>query len=71
MPKKCKNAVYELYELICSANIRDYIKPKYEYLLYAILGWLEDCADSEELFFCLIIYTRRQKSIIITETRNG
>ena len=48
MPKECKNAVYELYELICSANIRDYIKPKYEYLLYAILGWLEDCADSEE-----------------------
>ena len=27
---------------------RDYIKPKYEYLLYAILGWWEDCADSED-----------------------
>ena len=47
-PQECKNAVYELYELICSANIRDYIKPKYEYLLYAILGWWEDCADSED-----------------------
>lgn len=47
-PQECKNAVYELYELICSANIRDYMKPKYEYLLYAILGWWEDCADSEE-----------------------
>lgn len=31
-----------------SANIRDYMKPKYEYLLYAILEWWEDCADSEE-----------------------
>lgn len=40
--------MYELYELICSANIRDYMKPKYEYLLYAILEWWEDCADSEE-----------------------
>lgn len=47
-PQECKNAVYELYELICSANIRDYMKPKYEYLLYAILEWWEDCADSEE-----------------------
>lgn len=45
---KKKHAVYELYELICSANIRDYMKPKYEYLLYVILGWWEDCADSEE-----------------------
>ena len=24
------------------------MKPKYEYLLYAILEWWEDCADSEE-----------------------
>ena len=24
------------------------MKPKYEYLLYVILGWWEDCADSEE-----------------------
>lgn len=47
-PQECKNAVYELYELICSANIRDSIKPKYEYLLYAILSWWEDCVDSEE-----------------------
>lgn len=47
-PQECRNAIYELYELICSRNIRDYIKPKYEYLLYAILEWWEDCADSEE-----------------------
>ncbi len=47
-PQECKNAVYELYELICSKNIRDYIKPKYEYLLYMILVWWEDCANSED-----------------------
>ena len=37
-----------MYEIICSKNIRDYIKPKYEYLLYTILSWWQDCADSEE-----------------------
>ena len=47
-PQECRNAVSELYEIICSKNIRDYIKPKYEYLLYTILSWWQDCADSEE-----------------------
>lgn len=47
-PEECRNAIYELYELISSRSIRDYIKPKYEYLLYAILEWWEDCADSED-----------------------
>lgn len=46
-PQECRNAVNELYEIICSKNIRDFIKPKYEYLLYAILCWWEDCADDE------------------------
>lgn len=47
-PQECRNAVNELYEIICSKNIRDYIKPKYEYLLYAILCWWEDCTDNED-----------------------
>ena len=47
-PQECRNSVYELYEIICSTNIRDYIKPKYEYLLYAILCWWEDCTDDED-----------------------
>lgn len=47
-PQECKDTVYELYEIICSGNIRDFIKPKYEYLLYTILSWWEDCADSED-----------------------
>lgn len=47
-PEECRRAVYELFELICSSSIREFIKPKYEYLLYAILIWWEECADSEE-----------------------
>ena len=40
--------VYDLYEMITSSVPRDYIMPKYEYLLYIILLWWEDCADNEE-----------------------
>lgn len=40
--------VYDLYEMITSSVPRDYIMPKYEYLLYIILQWWEDCADNEE-----------------------
>ena len=47
IPQECRNAVDELYEIICSKNIRDFIKPKYEYLLYAVLCWWKDCADDE------------------------
>ena len=47
-PQECRNSVYELYEIICSINIRDFIKPKYEYLLYSILDWWEKCADNED-----------------------
>jgi hypothetical protein len=47
-PRECRNAVNELYEIICSKNIRNFIKPKYEYLLYTILCWWEECADDEE-----------------------
>lgn len=46
-PQECRYAVDELYEIVCSKNIRDFIKPKYEYLLYAILCWWEDCVDDE------------------------
>lgn len=46
-PQECRNIIYELYEIICSRNIRDFIKPKYEYALYSILCWWEECADDE------------------------
>ncbi len=47
-PYECRRLVDELYELICSDVIRDYIKPKYEYLLYCIIEWWDDCTDDEE-----------------------
>lgn len=40
--------VYELYDIVSSSVIRDYIKPKYEYLVYVILKWWEECSDNEE-----------------------
>ena len=46
-PQECRNIITELYEIICSKNIRDFIKPKYEYALYSILCWWEECADDE------------------------
>lgn len=47
-PEECRNTINELYEIICSRMIRDYMKPKYEYLLYMILKWWKDCTDNEE-----------------------
>lgn len=47
-PDECRNSIYELYELISSPVIRDYVKPKYNNLLYHILMWWEDCSDNEE-----------------------
>jgi hypothetical protein len=47
-PEECKKNLYELYESIKSPTLRDYIKPKYEYALYAILQWWQDVVDSEE-----------------------
>ena len=46
-PQECRNTVNELYEIICAKKIRDFIKPKYEYLLYTVLCWWKDCADNE------------------------
>lgn len=47
-PQECRKAVDELYEIVCSKNIRDFIMPKYEYLLYAVLQWWDDCTDDEK-----------------------
>lgn len=45
-PEECRRLVDELYEIICSPVLRDYIKPKYEYLLFYILyRWKELCDD--------------------------
>lgn len=40
--------VYDLYDIVRSDVIRNYIKPKYEFLLYAILQWWDDCNDNPD-----------------------
>lgn len=44
-----KDRVYELYNIVKSPVVRTYLKTKYEYLLYCIIEWWEDCADDEEI----------------------
>lgn len=47
-PEECRRILYELYDAIKSPTLRDYLKPKYEYSLYAILQWWKDVVDSED-----------------------
>lgn len=47
-PEECRKLVDELYELVKSDVLRDYIKPKYEYLLYMIIFWWDEIIDEEE-----------------------
>lgn len=42
------NLVYDLYNIVQSDVTRDYLSPKYEYLLYVILIWWEESRDAEE-----------------------
>lgn len=44
----CEELIEELYEIIASRSIRDYIKPKYEFALYYIMKWWVDIQDNEE-----------------------
>jgi len=47
-PEECRRLVDELYELVESDVLREYIKPNYEYLLYMIISWWDDITDKEE-----------------------
>jgi len=40
--------VYDLYDIIRSDVIREYVKPKYEFLLYVILQWWDECTDDPD-----------------------
>lgn len=51
-PEKCRNSIYELYDLISSTVVRDYIKPNYEFLLFNILSWWIECHDDDEDLLC-------------------
>ncbi len=63
-PDECKKIVYELYEMISSNVIRDYIKPKYEYLLYQIMCRWEEICDDEEEYIPIQLDTEFKESII-------
>ena len=39
--------VYDLFNMVKSQIVRDYIKPKYQYLLYMILDWWQECVSDE------------------------
>lgn len=48
-PEECRRLVDELYEIITSPVVRDFIKPKYEYVLYQIMyRWMDICDDDNE-----------------------
>lgn len=66
-PDECRNTIYELYELISSDVIRDYIKPKYNNLLYGILTWWEECADSENSLLINSVDSMLQKELVDAE----
>ena len=43
-----KQMVYDLEDIVQSEVLRDYIKPKYQYLLYIILWWWDECTDNKD-----------------------
>lgn len=69
-PEECKNTIYELHEMLSSPVIRDYVKPKYEYLLYNILIWWEERSDvGEELIINPIDLELQEK--LLKEDKKG
>lgn len=60
---ECRRLVDELYEIIGSSVIRDYIKPKYEYLLYHIMYWWKDICDNEDDYLPIKLNDELKKEI--------
>lgn len=42
-----RQMMYDLYNLVSSTTLRDYVKPKYEYLLYLVLCWWQECFEED------------------------
>lgn len=50
LPQESRNLIDELYEMVTSDVIRDWIKPKYQYLLFNIIScWEATCEDNPDL----------------------
>lgn len=43
-----KEMVYDLEDIVQSEVLRNYVKPKYQYLLYIILWWWDECTDNKD-----------------------
>lgn len=59
----CEELIEELYEIITSQIVRDYIKPKYEFVLYYIMKWWVDVQDNEEDYIPIKISKELEKDI--------
>jgi len=62
--KQWSEWIYDLYDLIKSNSIRDYIKPHYEYLLYTILHWFIECNIDDEKMLKYDITFKLEKAIM-------
>lgn len=40
-----KELVYDLRDMVCSRSIREYIKPKFEFLIFMLLNWWKESSD--------------------------
>lgn len=67
-PDKCRNSIHELYEIINSRVVRNYIKPNYEYLLFNILNWWIEVHDEDETLICFPLSEELRNSINISNT---
>lgn len=57
--------VYDLYNMVCSSVLRDYVKPKYQYLLFSILDWWKKCFEEEMELLCVELDEELEKEIRI------
>ncbi|MBC8580183.1 hypothetical protein [Zhenhengia yiwuensis] len=67
-PDKCRNSIYELYELINSRVVRNYINPNYEFLLFNILRWWIEAHDEDEELICFPLSDELRNSINISNS---
>ena len=66
-PKECRKLVDELYEIAQCNIIRDYIEPKYEYLLYMVLTWWKDINEDQDNLIIVDLNDELYKEILIQE----
>ena len=66
-PEECRRLIDELYEIISSTVIRDYIKPKYEFILYHIMYWWVEICDYEEQYILIKLSDELKEEITLVK----